>query len=191
MGVTAHFFAYDPAVYTQQPTMERWLEWGELDREMNVQPRARGWLRPISSYLGDNKRWTDNLSAQLVWSSVHLHMPLVDREPIGRLLSHLMSVPDEGLGCPCGRQPMSVAEGQTIYDHALMEHIVSLRVDLRPVEGAIEQALAQRPGLRDIVDRPHLLEFEFFEGLVAERLAIIRRAMKAGDDWSLLQWIWV
>lgn len=43
MGVTAHFFAFDPRVYTTPPTMDRWLEWDELDGDP---PKAERLHRP-------------------------------------------------------------------------------------------------------------------------------------------------
>lgn len=63
MGVTAYFFAFDPRVYATPPTIDRWVERGELDRELEVVDEAKAWLKEIHSPLGDNKRWYDNLAA--------------------------------------------------------------------------------------------------------------------------------
>ena len=45
MGVTAHFFAFDPRVYTTPPTVARLVESGHVDPELRVLGEANAWLK--------------------------------------------------------------------------------------------------------------------------------------------------
>lgn len=67
MGITAYFFAFDPRVYATPPTIDRWVERGELDRELEVVDEAKAWLKEIHLPLGDNKRWYDTERLHRPW----------------------------------------------------------------------------------------------------------------------------
>lgn len=191
MGVTVHFFAYDPNVYTLQPTMNRWLDWGELDEGMEIQGKARAWLKEIPSRLGDNKRWYDNLSADTAWSRSRRHVPEPARARIDHWLSHLMWRPAPGTGCGCEQAPREVAEQQVVFDDPLLRHILSLEHDLQPVEAALLRLRQEEPDLAGLYGRPWPFEYEGFTNLVWEHQSVFERATRAGAGWSLLRWVWI
>ena len=99
MGVTAHFFAFDPRVYTTPPTVARLLESGHVDPELRVLGEANAWLREVDSPLGNNKRWYDNLAGDLAWSRARSHVAPDLRAALDRWLSHLFWDADAE-GCP-------------------------------------------------------------------------------------------
>ncbi len=190
MGVTAHFFAFDPHVYTTPPTVDRLIEWGELDDELVVQSKASGWLRELHSHLGSNKKWYDNLAGDWAWGAVREQVAPKERGAIDRWLSHLFWDPEPGQGCDCGLTPSAVADGESIYDDALLRHVLALETDLAPAMNALQRRWESRAESESF-DREHVHEPEGFEFLVRERQAIFERATSAGAGWSLLQWIWI
>lgn len=189
MGVTAHFFAFDPRVYTTPPTMERWLEWGELDREMQVLGKATAWLREIPTPLGDNKRWYDNLAGDFAWTCARKHVAPEIRVDLDAWLSHLFWDADVE-GCPCGRHPTEAAEHEVVFDHALVQHILSLERPLDPVEPALALEFDGDPPKTERLHRPWIYDYDGFRELALEHQRIFRRATKAGPGWSLLCWVW-
>jgi len=189
MGVTAHFFAFDPRAYTTPPTIERWVEWGDLDRELEVMDEANARLVAIPSLLGDNKRWYDNLAGDFAWTCARKHVAPKARAELDTWLSHLFwDAGDEG--CSCGHGPTAVAEHEVVYDHALLEHILSLERSLLPVEAALPLEFDGDPPKTERLHRPWIYDYECFCELVFEWQRGFERAMKAGPGWSLLRWVW-
>jgi hypothetical protein len=188
VGVTAHFFAFDPRVYTT-PTMDRWLAEGALDPEMEVTPAAASALAEIQTPLGGNKRWSDNLAGDFAWSSARTHVHDPARGEIDRWLSHLFWDADVH-GCPCGRRPTVVAEQELVYDRPLLEHLVSLQRPLAPIEAALVFEFAGDPPRTERFDSPWIYELDGFEWLTSSWHQIFERALEAGPGWSLLQWVW-
>jgi hypothetical protein len=200
MGVTAHFFAFDPRVYTTPPTIDRWLQWEELDRELQVLGKANAWLKPLPSPLGDNKRWYDNLAGDFAWTCARKHVPPEPRAEIDRWLSHLFWQTDDDAdiaadtantaGCPCKRHPTPVADQEVVYDHALLEHISSLECSLLAVEPALAIEFDGDPPKTERLHRPWIYDFDCFCELAFEWQSLFERARKAGPGWSLFRWIW-
>lgn len=189
MGVTAHFFAFDPRRYSAPPTIDRWVEAGELDRELQVVGEARAWLEEIETPLGNNKRWSDNLAGDFAWTRAREHVAPDERAGLDVWLSHLFW--DGGdAGCPCRRAPTVVADDEVIYDHALLEHIVSLARPLLPVEAGLALEFAGDPPKSPRWDRPWIYEFDGFCELVGTWQQLLQQALRAGPGWSLLRWVW-
>jgi hypothetical protein len=189
MGVTAHFFAFDPCVYTVPPTMDRWLEWGELDREMEIVGKAKAWLRELPSPLGDNKRWYDNLAGEFAWTCARRHVDEPARAALDRWFSHLFWESAEH-GCSCARQPETVAEDQVIYDRALIDHILSLAHPLEVLEPALAAEFQGDPPKTEPLHESWIYEMDGFASLVDRWQALFRAAAKAGPGWSLFRWVW-
>jgi hypothetical protein len=188
MGVTAHFFAFDPRRCTAAPGIDRWIECGALDRELQVVGDARAWLKEILSPLGDNKRWYDNLAGNFAWSRARAHVDPAERAALDVWLSHLFW--DAGdAGCPCGRTPTSVGEHEVVYDHPLLEHIVALARPLWPVEAGLEYEFAGDPPRSQRFDRPWIYDHDGFTELVLTWHQLMKHALRAGPGWSLLQWV--
>lgn len=188
MGVTAHFFAFDPRVQATPPTIDRWVSEGALDSELEVTPPTP-WLRAILTPLGDNKRWYDNLAGDFAWLCVRKHVAPELRVELDAWLSHLFWDAD-GEGCPCGRAPTAVAEHEVVYDHALLEHILSLERPLDLVEPALALEFDGDPPKTERLHRPWIYDFGCFRDLVLAHQRIFKRATKAGRGWSLLRWVW-
>jgi hypothetical protein len=189
MGVTAHFFAYDPRVYTTPPTIARWIAGQELDRELQVLGEANAWLKALPSPLGANKRWDDNLAGDFAWTCARKHVPPEPRAEIDRWLSHLFW--DAGSeGCSCARFPTEVAEQELVYEHALLEHIFSLECSLLPVEPALSIEFDGDPPKTERLHQPWIYDFDGLCWLAFEWQSLFERARKAGPGWSLLRWVW-
>lgn len=190
MGVTAHFFAFDPRRTPTAPGIDRWFDCGAIDRELQVVGDAAAWLREIESPLGDNKRWYDNLAGDHAWSRARAHVDPDERAALDRWLSHLFW--DAGdAGCPCGREPTSIGDSEVIYDHALLEHIVALARPLDPIEPALSYEFAGDPPRSQRFDRPWIYEYDGFSDLALTWHQLMQRALRAGPGWSLLRWIWL
>jgi len=192
MGVTTHFFAFDPSVCTTAPTIERWVEQGALDAELEVADQARSWLKPIRSpQLGDNKRWYDNLAGDFAWTRAREQVPAEARAEIDRWLSHLFWDAGEH-GCACARGPIQVGEdpNEVVYDRALLDHIAALECSLLPVEAALAFEFAGEPPRTEGLHGSWIYEFDGFCALVFAWQEVFERARKAGAGWSLLRWVW-
>lgn len=189
MGVTTHFFAFDPRVYTTAPTIDRWVAQGELGDDLEVLDQARASLKPIHSWLGDNKRWYDNLAGDHAWACAREHVAPELRAALDHWFSHLFWDADEQ-GCACARCPVEVAEHELIFDHALLEHIVSLERSLLPVEAALALEFDGDPPKTARVHEPWVYDFDGFAALVGAWQKVFEEARKAGPGWSLLRWVW-
>lgn len=188
MGVTAHFFAFDPGAYAVPPTIDGLVERGDLDHELSVTRAAAARLKEIDSWLGDNKRWYDNLDGDFAWARARQHVEEAPRAAIDRWLSHLFWHDDDA-GCTCGREPAGVAESMVVYDRALLEHVTSLACSLEPVRAALATEFGDPPRTGGL-DRPWIYEFDGFCGLVLEWQQVFERALHAGPDRGLLRWVW-
>lgn len=190
MGVTVHFFAFDPKVLPEPPTMDRLLAWEALDREMVVADGARGWLREYGTVLGDNKKWYGNLCGDFAWSCARDHVAPDARAEIDRWLSHLFWDAD-GTGCPCGRAPTPVAPHEVIYDAALMAHILSLECSLLPLEQALPIEFDGDPPASPRLHRDTwIYDFDGFCWLVWQWQELFERVQQQRPGWSLLRWVW-
>lgn len=111
------------------------------------------------------------------------------RVQIDTWLSHLFW--DAGVeGCSCGRRPSSIAEHEVVYDHALLEHILSLECSLLPVEAALSIEFDGIPPKTERIHQPWIYDYEGFCELAFEWHRSFERARKAGPGWSLLRWVW-
>ncbi|HEY0138611.1 MAG TPA: hypothetical protein VGB85_31220 [Nannocystis sp.] len=189
MGITAHFFAFDPRVCTTPPTIDQLVKSGAVDHELQVLGEAARWLKEIASPLGDNKRWYDNLAGDFAWSCAREHVAPEDRSPLDHWFSHLFWHGAADGRCPCGREPAVVAENEEVYDSALLEHILSLERPLWVVEPALAIEFNGDPPKTERLDRPWIYDFDNFCDLALMWQHLIRRATKAGPGWSLLQWL--
>lgn len=188
MGVTAHFFAFDPARYPTLPTIDRLVEAGDLDRELRVVGGASEWLAEVDTPLGDNKRWYDNLAGDFAWDRAREHVEPALRAELDRWFSHLFW-DREGEGCPCGRHPVVVGETEVVHDHDLLTHVLSLARPLSSIEPALAIEFAGDPPRSERLDRPWIYDFDGFCELVHERQRVLQQAARR-PGWSLLQWIW-
>ncbi len=198
MGVTAHFFAFDPERCPGVPTMDRLLEWGALDEAMEVQGPAKAWLVEVPSPLGDNKKWYANLAGDHAWSVARGHVDADVRGTIDRWLSHLFWCAGEGeeasvedSGCLCGESPVVVAEDELVYDAALIEHILGLECSLAPAEAALACSFGGDQPRNPRFDRPWIYDYDGFCWLVWAWQETLERARQSGAGWSLLRWVWV
>lgn len=189
MGVTAHFFAYDPQAYRQPPTVDGLLERGDVDRELTVAAEAGARLCEVPTPLGDNKRWYDNLAGAFAWACARKHVESGARAAIDRWLSHLFWDAN-GAGCPCGREPLAVAESEVVYDRALLEHIASLACPLEVVGPALSIEFDGDPPKTERLVRPWIYDLDEFEVLALEWHRVFKRALAAGPGWGLLRWVW-
>ena len=190
MGVTAHFFAFDPRVQITPPTIDRWVEQGALDRELEVAAEARAWLKPISTPLGDNKRWYDNLAGDFAWTRAREHVAPELRADLDAWLSHLFWDAPEGHACPCGREPTMTADHELVFDAPLLEHLLALERPLEPVRLPLSLEFDGDPPKSPRLDRPWIYDFDGFSELVLEHQRIFTRALAAGPGWSLFRWVW-
>jgi hypothetical protein len=189
MGVTAHFFAFDPKRYTVVPTMDRWLASGELDRELQIADNARAWIKEIHSPLGDNKRWYDNLDADFAWTCARKHLAESDRRPLDLWFSHLFW--DAGdHACPCGFAPLEVAPQELIYDRSLLDHLAALRAPMFAIEPALVFEFDGQPPRTERLQDSWIYDYDGFTWLVDAWHHIVAQARKAGPDWSLMRWVW-
>lgn len=193
MGVTAHFFAFDPARTPGVPTMERLLEWGALDQEMVVQEAARPWLEEIGSVLGDNQKWTANLAGEFAWCCARKHVAPAERAAIDRWLSHLFWEAPDGEGCTCGRGPAPVGDAQVVYDAALITHILSLECSLLPLQDALPREFDGDPPPTPRLHERHawIYDHDGFCTLVWQWQDHLERVHRRRPSWSLLRWVWV
>jgi hypothetical protein len=189
MGVTAHFFAFDPRVQTTPPTIDRWVESGAIDRELEVTAEARAWLRSIDTPLGDNKRWYDNLAGDFAWTRAREHVEPALRADLDAWLSHLFWEAPEGHACPCGHEPTVVADYEVVFDAALLEHLLSLARPLDPVYEGLSLEFDGDPPKSPRFERPWIYDFDGFCELVLEHQRVFTRARRAGPGWSLLRWV--
>ena len=187
MGVTVHFFAFDPAAYAAPPTIDGLVAQGDLDDELSVIPAAASRLTEVDSRIGDNKRWYDNIDGDDAWSRARPHVDAASRIALDRWLSHLFWEPGDA-GCPCGLAPVGVGEGEVVYDAALVAHIVSLACALEPVEAAL--ALAFAPPGSEPPDRSWIYGVDGFCYLVHEWQRVFEETQRAGPDRALLRWVW-
>lgn len=191
MGVTAHFFAFDPRAYPTPPTIETLRERGDLDDELSVLPSAAPRLRELTSILGSNKRWNDNLAGDYAWSCARQHVPAELRTALDHWLSHLFwDAGAAGDACPCERGPTVVADHEVIYDRALLEHILSLACPLDPLEAALAVEFDGEPPRTERLPQTWIYDFDGFTWLVREWQRPFERALAAGPGWSLLRWVW-
>jgi hypothetical protein len=188
VGVTVHFFAFDPAAYAVPPTIDGLVARGDVDRALCVAPAAAARLTEIDSRLGDNKRWYDNIDGDDAWSSARAHVDERARVALDHWLSHLFWDGGED-GCPCGRAPVGVAGGEVVYDRALVEHIVSLACALAPVEAAL--ALGGDPSETEAPDRSWIYGFDGFCYMVHEWQRVFEETLRAGPERGLLRWVWI
>jgi hypothetical protein len=186
MGVTAHFFAFDPRIHGAAPTTERWLAQGVLDEYLHVIGTG---VAPIATWLGDNKRWSDNLAGDFAWTRARGHVPEASRQALDRWLSHLFWE-GESPGCPCARTPQAVADCEVVFDHALLAHTAALACPLEPAAAALALEFDGEPPRSEHFDSPWIYDFEGFCALVSEWQRITTVALAAGPDWSLLRWVW-
>lgn len=191
MGVTAHFFAFDPRVQATLPTIDGWVESGAIDRELEVTAEARAWLKAIETPLGDNKRWYDNLAGDFAWARAREHVDPGLRVELDAWLSHLFWDAPEGHACACGREPTGVADHEVVFDAALLEHLVSLERPLEPVRDGLSIEFDGDPPKSPRLEQPWIYDFDGFEWLVGEHQRVFTRALEAGPGWSLLRWVWI
>lgn len=189
MGVTAHFFAYDPRAYPEAPSIDALIALGDLDRELLVTADAGARLCEVQTPLGDNKQWNNNLAGDFAWACARKHVDAAARAPIDRWLSHLFW-DTEGEGCPCGREPLVVADSEAVYDDALLEHIVSLECPLEAARSALSIEFDGDPPKTARLERPWIYDFDEFQALALAWHRIFVRARTAGPGWCLLRWIW-
>jgi len=192
MGVTVHFFAFDPAAYPELPTIRGLLAAGDLDRELCVQPQARGRLVEVESHLGGNKRWYDNLIGDDAWQHARGWLPEERRAALDAYLSHLFYGlrEREGERCGCGLQRLRVAESEHVYPPELLRHLVEGEEGFWGCEEELDAAFAPK------VIRDHWRKGEYFfsadglEHLRSTWAALLSQAHRAGSGWALLQWVW-
>ena len=189
VGVTAHFFAYDPRAYPKHPTIDELTALGDLDGELEVAPDAGARLREVPTPLGDNKQWSNSLAGDFAWACARKHVEAAARAPIDRWLSHLFwDTATEG--CPCGRLPLTVDDCQVVYEPALLEHILSLECALEAARSALSIEFDGDPPKTPRFERPWIYDFDEFQELALEWHRIFLRARTAGPGWCLLRWIW-
>lgn len=191
MGVTAYFFAFDPRAYPTPPTIETLRERGDLDDELSVLPNAASRLQELTSILGSNKRWNDNLAGDYAWFCARKHVPADLRTALDHWLSHLFwDAGDVGDACPCAREPTVVADHEVVYDRALLEHILSLACPLDPLQAALAVEFDGEPPKTERLPQTWIYDFDGFTWLVSEWQRLFERALAAGPGWSLLRWVW-
>lgn len=189
MGVTAHFFAFDPGAYAAPPTLDRLVAAGHLDRELEVVGAASRSLRAIATPLGDNKRWADNLAGDFAWDRVRRHIEPGARGELDAWLSHLFWDAEDD-GCRCGRGPVSVADDEVIYDADLVDHVLTLERPLDALRSPLAAEFAGDPPPSPRLHRPWIYDFDGFCGLVDAWQRIFERTRRAGPGWCLLRWVW-
>ena len=165
------------------------MELGAIDQELEVKDVAVAALKEVPTWLGDNKRWYDNLAGDFAWARARAHVGDQSRAEIDRWLSHLFW-DGEGQGCSCGREPIVVAEHEVIFDRALLDHIVSLECSLLPAAPALSFEFDGDPPKTERFHNAWIYEFDGFEALISEWQRIFKHAIKAGPEWSLLRWVW-
>lgn len=190
MGVTAQFFAFDPRVQTTPPTIERWIEAGALDGDLEVMSEARAWLKAIDTPFGDNKRWYDNLAGDFAWTRAREHVAPGPRAELDAWFSHFFWDAPEGRACPCGHEPTLAADHQVVFDAALLEHLRALERPLEAMREGLSIEFDGDPPKSPRVDRPWIYDFDGFRELVHEHQRVVTRALEAGRGWSLLRWVW-
>ncbi len=196
MGVTAHFFAVDLELCPGVPSIDRLVEWGALDRSLEVQGVAKAWLDEVPSILGDNKKWTCNIAGDHAWSVARRHVEPSSRAELDRWFSHLFwdaEDADDGgrAACSCGLSPRGVADDELLYNAALIEHILALEVSLDPVEAALAYEFAGEPPRSPRFDRPWIYDMDGFSWLISAWRELMERTRRCGEGRSLLRWVWV
>lgn len=189
MGVTAHFFAFDPRAAAAPTTIDGWRAAGALDDELDVSVDAHRWLRAIDSRLGDNKRWSDNLAGDFAWSRARQHVAPELRAELDAWFSHLFW-DAQGHGCDCGRGPLVVGDAEIVYDAALLRHILGLARPLETIASALAHEFDGNPPRTERLDRPWIYDFDGFCDLVGEWQRLLAAPLAMGDGWSLFGWIW-
>lgn len=187
MGVTTHWFAFDPAVFAE-PTVDALLAAGHLDDELEVTPHLAG-LVAVPSWLEDNKRWYRNLDADSAWSGARQVMSTEARAPYDRWFAHLFWDPPAALGGDPVRAPHPVADGQVIYPAGLLRHILDLERPLDPVGAALRRVFADGPP--PLAGYPWMYTADGFAALVGGWQSTFERVARDHPGWSLLRWVWV
>ncbi len=189
MGVTAHFFAFDPRACATPTTIEGWRAAGALDDELEVSSDAHGWLRALDSPLGHNQRWYDNLAGDFAWTRAREHVAAAERIELDAWFSHLFWT-EAGQGCACGREPSVVADAEVVYDDALLRHILALARPLEVVAPALALEFDGDPPKTERLNREWIYDFDGFCELVDAWQRVLAGARRAGEGWSLFRWVW-
>lgn len=192
MGVTAHFFAFDPAAYSAPPTIDALRERGDIDDALVVARAARERLLSLDSALGDNKKWNANLCGDFAWSRGRRHVAADLRAELDAWFSHLFWEAEGADGCPCGDHPKVVADDEVIFDRRLIEHILGLERSLEPVAPALAREFVGDPPASPRLHRHDwIYDYEGFSWLVDAWMRPLRQAHGRSPGWSVLRWVWV
>lgn len=187
MGVTVHFFAFDPKAYSALPHLKFLIEMGDLDRELQVQPQAKQRLKEIQSHLGDNKRWYDNLVGDDAYEHARPFLPAENRAALDRWLGHLFY---QQPSCDCGLNPVSVADAEVVYSPELLQHLIDTEADFGACTDELEQAFAPKVIASHWRRKEYIFSADGLEHLRYAWASLIYHAHKAGPQWALLQWVW-
>ena len=188
MGVTSHWFAFDPAVWSVRPTVDRLRTSGALDEDLSVTADARG-LAAVPSWLEANKHWYRNIDGDSAWSAARQHLPPEQRATYDRWFGHLFWDPPADAADTVAEAPLPVAEGELIYPAGLLRHIVALAAPLEPAAEAVRNAFAD--GAPSWAGYPWMYTGDGFATLVDGWHATLRRVVERHPGWSLLRWVWI
>ena len=192
MGVTVHHFAFDPDVHTGEISLKRWLEQGMLNEDLTVTPQGQGSLREIESVLGDNKMWYRNQDARWAWSLAREHLDSAYVAQVDHLLAHMFYT-DADITCEHTTRS-GEGEFETIYDSALIRHVLELWTpldDVREEPRRLNQDDASFQESRDIANYSGMFEADGFEWLVNLWMDLFERVHKRSPGWSLFEWVWI
>lgn len=188
MGVTTHWFAFDPAVFDGPPTVDRLLAAGHVDEALRVEPGVAG-LAAVPSWFEDNKRWYRNIDGESAWSAARRALSPGERAPYDRWFAHLFWDPPPDVDCGVVRTPRAVAADSVVYSAELLRHILDLAAPLDPVRAALQIAFADGPPA--YAGYPWMYAPEGFAALVDGWQSTLGYAARRHPGWSLLRWVWV
>lgn len=183
-------FVFDARVWTAAPSVDAWVDAGHLDDELRVDAGAAGWLHELETPLGANKAWNDNLAGDFAWERAREHVEAQSRARLDAWFSHLFW-DAQGRGCDCTRAARAVAEGELVYERALLEHIGELAHPLTAVEAALELEFGGDSPRSERFHRPWIYDHDNFCALVGEWRRLVDAALHAGPSYHLLVGIWV